>query len=141
MNEKLFPRRDPAEIAAELFRSCAWEEAGDPFSAAHKAAYYLFQEMIERIGAAHPISTTDRQPCQRWRACRPSSKALAITACADTVQTRQRESRDNAVSMGISATRPHDGKSRERGFRARSLKTFSTLGRKDGARGNARRNR
>src|SRR5258708_39636135 len=105
MNENLFPRRDPAEIAAELFRSCAWEEAGDPFSAAHKAAYYLFQEMIERIGAAHPISTTDRQPCQRWRACRPSSKALAITPCADTGATRQTKCPANAVSLGTSATR------------------------------------
>jgi hypothetical protein len=50
MSEKLFPRRSPAEIAAELCRSCAWEEAGDPFGTAHKAAYYLFQELIERIG-------------------------------------------------------------------------------------------
>jgi hypothetical protein len=39
MNEKLFPRRDPAELAAELFHSCQWEEAGDPGGAAHKAAY------------------------------------------------------------------------------------------------------
>jgi hypothetical protein len=50
MSKNLFPRRDPAEIAAELFRSCAWEEAGDPFGAAHKAAYYLSQELDERIG-------------------------------------------------------------------------------------------
>lgn len=50
MSENLFPRRDPAEIAAELFRSCAWEEAGSSNGAAYKAAYYLFQELIERGG-------------------------------------------------------------------------------------------
>jgi hypothetical protein len=50
MSENLFPRRLPAEIAAELFRSCEWEEAGEPFGAAHKSSYYLFQELIERLG-------------------------------------------------------------------------------------------
>jgi hypothetical protein len=50
MSENLFPRRPPAEIVAELFRSCAWEEAGDPSGAAHKAADWLFSELIERIG-------------------------------------------------------------------------------------------
>jgi hypothetical protein len=54
MSESLFPRRYPAEIAAELFRSCQWEEAGDPFGSAHKAAYCLFQELIQRMGAEHP---------------------------------------------------------------------------------------
>jgi len=53
MNEPLFPRRDPAEIAAELFRSCAWEEAGDPGGAAYKAAYYLFSESMKQIGPDH----------------------------------------------------------------------------------------
>jgi hypothetical protein len=49
MSENLFPCRDPAEIAAELFRSCQWEVAGDVRGAAHKAAYYLFQELIEHL--------------------------------------------------------------------------------------------
>jgi hypothetical protein len=62
----------------------------------------------------HSISTTDRQPCQCWRAGRPGSKALAITACADTVQTRESGLCDNAAFIGISGNRPHDGKSRER---------------------------
>jgi hypothetical protein len=53
MSENLFTRRPPSELATELFRSCAWEEAGDPGGAAHKAAYYLFQELIERLGAGH----------------------------------------------------------------------------------------
>jgi hypothetical protein len=53
MSKKLLPRRDPAEIASELFRSCQWEEAGDVARAAHKAAYYIFHELIERLGVDH----------------------------------------------------------------------------------------
>jgi hypothetical protein len=48
-----FPRRTPHEIAAELFKSCSWEEAGNPIAAADKAAYYLFQEFIVRLGVDH----------------------------------------------------------------------------------------
>ena len=51
MSKKPLPRRDPAEIASELFRSCQWEEAEDVARAAHKAAYYIFHELIERLDA------------------------------------------------------------------------------------------
>jgi hypothetical protein len=49
MSENLFSRRYPGEIAAELFCSCLWEDI-IPSGAAHKAAYYLFQELVEQIG-------------------------------------------------------------------------------------------
>lgn len=74
----------------------------------------------------HSTSTTDRQPCQCWRACQPPSKALAITACADTVQTRESAPRDNAAFMGVSGIRPHDGKSRE-GVFARDVAASFTV--------------
>jgi hypothetical protein len=41
-------------LAAELFRSCSLEMAGNTGEAAHKAAYYLFSEMIQRLGEDHP---------------------------------------------------------------------------------------
>jgi hypothetical protein len=53
MSENLFPCRDPAEIAAELFRSCLWEMKEAP-DAADKAVYYLFQELITQLGEDHP---------------------------------------------------------------------------------------
>jgi hypothetical protein len=53
MSKKLLPRRDSAEIASELFRSCQWEVAGDVARAAHKAAYYIFHELIKRLGVDH----------------------------------------------------------------------------------------
>jgi hypothetical protein len=52
MSDHPFPYTPPAEAAAELFQSCAWEEAGDAAGAAHKASYYLFGELIERVGIA-----------------------------------------------------------------------------------------
>jgi hypothetical protein len=73
------------------------------------------------------ISTTDPQPRQCWRACRACSNALAITAGAHTVPTRQSESPNNAVFIGISGTGPHDGKSREGITRARSTLNLSSL--------------
>jgi hypothetical protein len=44
------PWRNPAEIAAELFNSCSFQIQGDPIGAADRAAYYLFQELIVRLG-------------------------------------------------------------------------------------------
>jgi len=50
MSENLWPSGNPKENAAQLYRSCAWEVAGDPGEGAYKAAYWLFSELIERIG-------------------------------------------------------------------------------------------
>jgi hypothetical protein len=54
MNKPLWPCMQPKEAAAELLRSCAWEMGGNTGEAAHKAAYYLFQELIAQLGADHP---------------------------------------------------------------------------------------
>jgi hypothetical protein len=50
MSKPIWPCMPPKEAAAELLRSCRWEMADDPASSAHKAAYYLFQELIECVG-------------------------------------------------------------------------------------------
>jgi hypothetical protein len=54
MSEKLAPWRNPAVIAAELFRSCQFEMSGDNDDAAIKASYYLFQELIQQLGKDQP---------------------------------------------------------------------------------------
>src|SRR5260221_2899249 len=89
MTENLWPRRYPAEIAAELFRSCQWEEAGDLHGSAHKAAYYLFQELIERMGAAHP----------RYRGL--SEQVAANPGAADAEEMR-REMQTIVTRVGVS---------------------------------------
>jgi hypothetical protein len=59
--------------------------------------------------------------------------ALAITASADTVPTRQHALCDKAAFIGISSTRPHDDKSRV-GFYARGLPHSLTFLGSNGAR-------
>src|ERR1035437_9452745 len=53
MSENLWPCKPPGEAAAELFHSCLWEMK-EPTDAADKAAYYLFRELIQRLGEDHP---------------------------------------------------------------------------------------
>jgi hypothetical protein len=42
------------KAAMELFRSCCSETLGDLDEAAAKAAYYLFQELVQQLGKNHP---------------------------------------------------------------------------------------
>jgi hypothetical protein len=48
--QHLPPRQSRRDTVHELIQGCAYEEAGDVPSAALKAAYYLFQDIAERIG-------------------------------------------------------------------------------------------
>jgi hypothetical protein len=45
---------NPKALAAELFRVCTWGMGGNTDHAAHKAAFYLFSELIRRLGEDHP---------------------------------------------------------------------------------------
>ena len=68
------------------------------------------------VAATDCTKTAGRAPTHQWTrqgVCRPCSNALAITACADTVQTRKGDPHDKAAFIGITGHRPHDGKSRE----------------------------
>jgi hypothetical protein len=58
--------------------------------------------------------------------CGPCPNAPAVTACANTMPTRESTLRNNAALPGITHHRPHDGKSRE-GFQARFLSAPFTL--------------
>jgi hypothetical protein len=59
------------------------------------------------VRSAHANTAVHQQPHQRPR------QALAVTACADTVQTRKGALDDNTAFYGLSSHRPHDGKSQE----------------------------
>jgi hypothetical protein len=48
--DNLWPNKPPKESIAELLRACRWEVAGDQFEGGYKAADYLFEELIERLG-------------------------------------------------------------------------------------------
>ncbi len=74
------------------------------------------------ISASRELSTLPQRVgfSARTRIQYQRRNALAITASADTVQTRESSLRNNAAFIGISSTRPHDDKSRE-GFYARGL--------------------
>jgi hypothetical protein len=50
LKEYQWPFSDPHDLVAELFCLGRWEEAGDAIGGAHKAANYLFSELIERVG-------------------------------------------------------------------------------------------
>ena len=50
MSENLWPNKPPKESIAELLRACRWEVAGNQIEGGYKAADYLFEELIARVG-------------------------------------------------------------------------------------------
>jgi hypothetical protein len=80
-------------------------------------------------------------PCSALASHRSAASTASTSpraaVLAHTMPTRQTVIRDQACSCCISGIRPHDARSRERGFRARSLMIFNTLGRKDACEGRA----
>jgi hypothetical protein len=50
MSERLFPGANPKTLAAELLSACRLEMADDKGDSAHKAAYWLFQQVKAYAG-------------------------------------------------------------------------------------------
>jgi hypothetical protein len=99
-----------------IIRSCALASNNPHLPITARTPPSLAGESMDSFAGLDRTNTAARsQTHQRTRQgiCRPCSNEPAATANADTVQTRQPATCGKARFAGISAHRPHDGKSRK----------------------------